>query len=78
MGYPEEVMQSLSHNIRNFNDNVNTLKALKEEMKRANDLKELELGLQTGAYTKEEAKALLESMKPVPAPQKSKSFWKNN
>jgi len=78
MGYTEEVMQSLMYRIRDLNNNISSLSELNAEIKRANDLKELELGLLTGAYTKEEGKALIESMKPAPAPQKSKSFWKNN
>jgi|GEM_PF-2701857 len=75
MGYSEDVMQSLSYNIRDLNNKIYVLKDLKKEMERANDLKELELGLQTGAYSTEEAKKILESMKPEPP--KTKGFWKN-
>ncbi len=75
MSFSNDVMQSLTYRIRDLNDNIYVLKELKEEMKRANDLKELELGLQTGAYTTEEAKALIESMKPEPP--KTKGFWRN-
>lgn len=75
MSYTDSVMQSLTYRIRDLNNNIHVLKELKEEMKRANNLKELELGLQTGAYSKEEAKAVIESMKPEPP--KTKSFWKN-
>jgi len=82
MSYTDDVMTALSTNIRNFNNNLYTFKNLEaamtnynEEMRRANNLKELELGLQTGAYTKEEAKELIESWKPAPAKQKTKSFW---
>jgi hypothetical protein len=75
MSYSDDVMQSLTYRIRDLNNNIHVLKELKEEMKRANDLKVLELGLQTGAYSTEEAKKALESMKPEP--QKTKGFWRN-
>lgn len=75
MSYSDSVMQSLAYRIRDLNNNINVLKELKEEMKRANNLKELELGLQTGAYSTEEAKKVIESMKLEPP--KTKGFWKN-
>lgn len=74
MSYTDDVMSNLSLNIKNLNNNIHTLKALQEEMANANTLKAIELGLQTGACSKEEAKVLLEQFIPKQSSSKSKGF----
>lgn len=60
MGFTENVMQNLSYNIKELNNNMDILLGLQQEIKRSNDLREIELGLRIGNFTKEEAKVRLE------------------
>ena len=50
MSYETDVMRSLTLALRENNKNIEVLKYLSLELRRANELKEIELGLRTSSF----------------------------
>lgn len=60
MSYTDDKMQSLIYRIRDLNDYMKYIPELTEQLKLANELKVLELSIQTGSLTSSEARKELE------------------